>query len=255
MEIISSLDNERVKFWNKLNTKKFRDSENLFLVEGDHLVIEALKIGCIKEVIMDSEKLFPFDVFTHYVTKEVMAKITCMQTIPDIIAVCYKKEATSYGDKLLLIDALQDPGNLGTIIRSATAFGINTIILGDNTVDLYNDKTIRSSEGMMFHIDVIKANLSEFIPRIKNEDYKVFGTNVESGKLLSEIMLRSKYAFIVGNEGAGVSGKLLELCDENIYIPMSNKCESLNVAVATGIILYEMSEKYNGWFYFYWKNC
>lgn len=246
MEIIRSIDNEKVKYWAKLNQKKYREETNLFLVEGEHLVLEAIKENLVKEIILESERLFPVDLPKHYVTKDVLERITNLQSAPDIMAVCYKKEEREIGNRLLLIDSLQDPGNLGTIIRSAVAFHIDTIVLNSNTVDEYNDKVIRASEGMLFHINIVHRNLETFIPKIKEEGYKVFGTSVTHGIPLKEATLRTKYAFIVGNEGAGVQEKLLSMCDENLYIPMSDDCESLNVAIATGIILYELEMKYDG---------
>jgi len=244
MEIITSLENSKVKYWTKLNQKKFRDNENMFLIEGEHLVLEAQKTKQVREVIALDNMAILCDAPVHYVTKSVMEKISVMPSAPRLIAVCQKLEEKEYGDKLLLLDAIQDPGNLGTIIRSALAFGIDTIVLGDDTVDLYNDKTIRASEGMLFHINIIKRNLSQFISEISVNNYQIMGTSVDGGTKLSQINLSSKFAFIVGNEGSGVSENLLEMCSDNIYIPIPSVCESLNVAVATSIILYELRNKY-----------
>ena len=145
------------------------------------------------------------------------------------------------GNRVLILDDIQDPGNLGTIVRSAVAFNIDTIVLSKNTVDLYNPKVIRATQGMIFHINIIEKNLTEFISNLKKNQYKIFSTNVVNGKSIKNVEKGEKFAIIVGNEGKGVSNEVNSLCDEFIYIEMNNKCESLNVAVATSIILYELS--------------
>ena len=246
MEVITSLSNEKVINWTKLQQKKYRDLENLFIVEGDHLVMEALKANCVKELICEEDKLMPIKIPINYVTKEVLNKISTQPSPPDIMAVCEKIPEKDFGNRLLLIDELQDPGNLGTIIRSAVAFNIDTIVLGKNSVDRYNEKVIRASEGMFFHINIISRDLTEFIPLLKSNEYQVLGTNVKYGNNLKDIHLRNKFAFIIGNEGAGVKEDLLDLCDDYIYIPMNEACESLNAGVAAGIILYELNNHYFG---------
>ena len=246
MEIITSLSNEKVVNWAKLNQKKYRDLSNTFIVEGEHLVMEALKTGCVVELICDEDKIMPVNVPIHYVTKQILEKISNLPSAPDIMAVCNKLPEKEIGNRLLLIDELQDPGNLGTIIRSAVAFNIDTIVLGKNSVDQYNEKVIRASEGMLFHINIVNRDLMEFIPLLKTEGYQVLGTNVTHGTALRDVRLRSKFAFIIGNEGNGVKDDILDLCDDYIYIPMNEACESLNAGVASGIILYEINNHYFG---------
>ena len=155
-----------------------------------------------------------------------------------MIAIVKKKKEEDYKNKLILIDSIQDPGNLGTIIRSAVAFNIDTVVLGNNTVDLYNEKVIRATQGLLFHINIIKRKL-------KNDNYQILGTKVTHGTLVENISLKNKYAFIMGNEGNGVDEELLDLCDDYLYIGMNDLCESLNVGVASSIILYELDKKGN----------
>ncbi len=243
MNIITSLDNNKVKSWSKLKSKKYRDQTGLFLVEGQHLVLEALKKAQVEEIILKEDTIFPVDVKKYYVTLDILKKISSMVSPPDIIAVVKKLEEKPIGKRLLLIDELQDPGNLGTIIRSAVAFNIDTIVLGTNTVDLYNEKVIRATQGLLFHQNIIKRELKDFIKKLKKEDFQIIGTNVKYGEDITKIDLSSKYAFIMGNEGNGVREEILNLCDKYLYIKMNDACESLNVAVATGIILYELDKK------------
>lgn len=243
MNLITSIDNPNVKKWSKLKSKKYRDKENLFIVEGEHLVLEALKKAQVEEVILDEEKIFPIDVKKTYVTKEILKKLTFLETPPDILAIVKKLPEKPYGHKLLLIDSLQDPGNLGTIIRTSVAFDSDTIVLGENSVDLYNEKTIRATQGLLFSTNIIKRNLKDFVKELKKQNFQILGTSVTHGVSLYDLEIKDKYAFIMGNEGSGVSEELLNLCDNNLYIPMKNDCESLNVAVACGIILYELDKK------------
>lgn len=242
MEIITSLDNKKIKCLAKLLLKKYRDAEGMFLVEGEHLVLEAYKSGKLLEIIKTEDYQFNIDVDTTIVTYDVIKKLSNTMSPQKVIGVVKKIDEKDIGEKILILDELQDPGNLGTIIRSAVAFNVDTIVLSENCVDLYNDKVIRSSEGMLFHINIIKRNIVDFISKISGE-YKVFGTKVDGGKSLKKMSIFSKYAFIVGNEGNGVRNEVLDMCDECFYIPMNSNCESLNVGVAASIILYELGDK------------
>ena len=243
MEIIRSLQNERIKNVSKLLVKKNRDLEGKFLVEGEHLVEEAYKAGVLLEVFQCEDVSLSFSVPTTFVTYDVIKKLSNTMNPQKIVGVVKKIEEKEVGSKVLVLDDIQDPGNLGTIIRSSLAFGIDTIVLSSNTVDMYNDKVIRSSEGMFFHINIIRRELGEFLPLLKKSGYQILGTNVRDGVHVDQIALNSKYALIMGNEGNGVHDCLLKLCDHYLYIPMNQDVESLNVAVATSIILYEFSKR------------
>ena len=143
----------------------------------------------------------------------------------------------------MILDNIQDPGNLGTIIRSAVAFNIDTIVLSNDTVDLYNPKVVRSNQGMMFHVNIIKRNIISFIHELKNEGYKIVGTKVTNGHDVRDAKIYSHFALIIGNEGKGISYDVDNLCDEYLYIKMDNNCESLNASVAASILMYEISKK------------
>ena len=240
--IYTSVDNKKIKDIKKLNTKKYRDKTNLFLVEGRHLVLEAYKRGYLQTLILEENEIFPLDVDTMYVSNNVINYISTLETPQLVMGLCKKIEEKEIGSKILILDDIQDPGNLGTIIRSAVAFNFDTIVLGDNTVDLYNPKVIRASQGMLFHINIINRNLLEFIPELSNQEYKILGTKVTHGKNIKDIEKTEKFAIIMGNEGNGMSEEVEELCDEFIYIDMNEACESLNVGVATSIILYELDK-------------
>ena len=240
--IYSSISNDKIKYIKKLNEKKYRDLEGLFLIEGEHLVLEAYKNKCLKTLIVEENNSFSLDIDTMKVTSNVLKYISKLDSYPKIMGVCCKKKELEIGNKVLILDGVQDPGNLGTIIRTAVAFNIDTIILGQDCVDLYNSKVIRSTQGMLFNINILVKNLFEEIQKLKELNYKIMVTNLNGGKDIKTIEKNDKFAIIVGNEGQGVKKDIIDLSDESIYINMNSKCESLNVAVATGIILYELDK-------------
>ena len=239
--MIESINNEKIKKYNKLLQKKYRDETNMYLVSTEHLVLEAQKRNLIIEIfLLENEKNIYGNV--TYVNENVMRKLSNLITIPRVVAVVKKERSKNIFGNIVMLDGLQDPGNLGTIIRSAVAFNIDTIILGDNTVDLYNEKVLRASEGMIFNINIVKKNLIDSIMELKVKGYKIIGTKVNNGIDIKDIDV-DKYAFIIGNEGKGISEDILNICDKYVYIPMNNKCESLNASIASSIIMYEINKK------------
>lgn len=237
--MINSIDNKRVIELSKLNISKYLNESKIFIVEGEHLVNEALKNGALIEVF--SIKETNISVPITIVSKPVMKKITNLDSIPSIIGICKKIEEREAAGNILILDGIQDPGNLGTIIRSAVAFNIDTIVLSNDTVNLYNSKVLRATQGMIFNINIIKRNIYDYILNLKEKEYKIYTTNVNNGSDIKNVNKSSKYAIIMGNEGNGVKKGIEELADEFLYINMNKKCESLNVGVATSIILYELN--------------
>lgn len=241
--VIESLDNKKIKNLRKLKQKKYRDKMKMYLIEGIHLVKEAYKSKDLLEVILLSDEKIDMDVNKVYVTKDVLKSLSELDTPYNIIGVCkYKDEDKNYGNKILILDNVQDPGNLGTIIRSCVAFNVNTLILSEDTVDLYNSKVLRGSQGMNFHLNIIRRDIKSEIEKLKENNYKIYGTNVKDGIRIKNVKDLKKYAIIMGNEGLGLKEEIKDLTDENIYIDMNSSCESLNVAVATSIILYELNK-------------
>ena len=241
MAIINSQNNFKVIQWHKLKNKAQRDKQDLFIVEGYHLVAEAHKTGCLKELIT-TEKSSEFDVTTHQVTFDVMEKLSMQATPTKLLGICNQIKEREYGSRLLLIDQIHHPGNLGTIIRSAVAFGVDTIVL-NKSVDVYNQKVIQATQGMVFHINILKRPLDDFVQELKDKKYQIIGTDVREGQSVNTVKPKEKWAVIMGNESDGVGGSLLDMCDINVTIGMNDKCESLNVGVAASIILYSLSIK------------
>ena len=172
-----------------------------------------------------------------------MQKISSLKSPSECLGVVKKITPRDYQNRLLILDNIQDPGNLGTIIRSAVAFNIDTIVLGNTCVDLYNDKTIRASEGMLFKINILRKDLTSFLEELKKNNYTLYGTDVTGGKVLNTVTFSSKCGIVIGSEGKGISPEIKKLINQNIYIPMSYQTESLNASVAASIIMYEMSKK------------
>ena len=241
--IIESVDNKKIKYLKKLKEKKYRDEEKKFLIEGEHLVLEAYKSGLLEEVILCNNEI-DLDIDKIYVSENVMKSLSDLPSKAWIIGVCkIVDNILDYNSNVLILDGVQDPGNLGAIIRSAVAFNIKNIVLSKDTVDLYNTKVLRSAQGMNFHLNIIREDITKIINELKNNNYIIYGTDVINGIDVKSIKNDGKYAIIMGNEGNGISPIVKSLVDKNIYIKMNENCESLNVAVSASIILYELEKR------------
>ncbi|MBO0992259.1 TrmH family RNA methyltransferase [Bacillus sp. SD088] len=250
MEYIQSTKNEKVKLWKKLLLKKFRDQTGTYLIEGEHLVQEASKTNEIVEVIIQEGKEFAHEWKTDdqkipvvLISKEVSEQISDTKAPQGIFAVCKKritKADFTKHSRFLLMDGVQDPGNIGTIIRTADAVGVDVVILGEGTGDLYNPKVIRSTQGSHFHLTIESGNLLEWLKQVQQNEVPVYGTALEKAVNFQTVAPTESFALVVGNEGAGVSKEILEKTDKNLYIPIYGHSESLNVSIATGILLYHL---------------
>lgn len=229
--MIQSMDNPKIKLLTKLKLAKYRKQEQMFLVEGAHLVSEARLAG----VLLEAYSIEAKDGYIE-ISEAIMKKLCNTDTVVKEIGLCKMLNRGSLSDKVLIIDGIQDPGNMGSLMRSACAFGFGTICIGKGSVDIYNDKVIRSSQGAIFKLNFIFSDVVEFIQGLQ---HKVYGTNVVSGIPLQQIPKQDKLAVVLGNEGNGISKEVNALQLDNIYIPMKNT-ESLNVAIAGSIIMYEL---------------
>ncbi|MEH7354326.1 RNA methyltransferase [Neobacillus drentensis] len=249
MKHIESVNNPKVKQWKKLLTKKERDKSGTFLIEGFHLVEEALKQGeQILEVIVSEKVGLPprWDFAgtpVILVTEEISNSLSETEAPQGIYAVCRQaKPEVRNAKTFLLIDAVQDPGNLGTMIRTADAAGIDAVVVGRGSVDLFNSKVLRSAQGSHFHLPIIRGDLHEWINKLLEKNIPVYGTALEGASAYTDISSGDSFALIVGNEGNGVGKDILSSTTANLYIPIYGKSESLNVAVATGILLYYLKK-------------
>lgn len=237
MKVITSINNPLIKDLTKLKQKKYRDIEKRFLVEGYHLVNEAKKY--LDLVLITNEKDLISGVENILVNEEIIKKLSFTTTPQNIIGVChYFEDDRVVGDKVLILDNLQDPGNIGTLIRSSLGFNMSSVILSNDSVDIYNDKLIRSTQGAIFQINVVCCDIKVVIDELKKKGIKVYGTSLSNGKPLGKFEKVEKYAIVLGNEGNGVREEILKMCDDNIFIEMDRRLESLNVAISGAIIMH-----------------
>lgn len=241
--MITSIHNETIKNIMKLKQKKYRDEKKLFLVEGYHLVEEARRYQCVEKIITTLND--QFEESTLYVSQDVMKKIAFTQTPQPIMAICHKNfqnQSIEKGKRYLLLDRVQDPGNVGTIVRTALALGIDQIIMSNDCVDLYNDKVIRATQGALFQMKICVMDLKEAIMILHDQGVQVYGTCLKNASSIDTYSQQSKMAFVMGNEGQGVRQDILDLCDHLIYIPIKS-IESLNVGIAAAITMYHFQER------------
>ena len=255
MQVISSKDNETIKQIRKLKDKKYRDQNKEFIIEGIKLLKEAIqekaKIktivvcdDCEKNGTLDKKLLYEMAKYNCiYVTEKVFNILTDVSNPQGVLAVIEKNNDINNinfdDDLILILDNLQDPGNLGTIIRTIDSVNLKQIIVSKGSSDVYNPKVVRSTMGAIFRVKVLESeNLQETIKEIKKHKFKILATDLNTNSSIYDEKY-SKCAIIIGNEANGVSKEILSLADKKIKIPMLGKTESLNASVATGIILYE----------------
>ncbi len=238
--LITSRDNNKIKHVRKLLDKKISMNEGLFVIEGENLVEEAIKNNLLTELYVLEGNKCNYNFNYDYVTLDVMKSMSPLNSTPRIIGVSKFINKNELGDRIVILDEVQDPGNVGTIIRNCVAFNIDTIVLSKGCVSPYNDKVLRSTGGMIYNINIIIGNLDNIIEEIKKRNIKIYGTSLKSSISLNNIPKTNKYAICFGNEGNGISENVLNKCDMNVRIDMNEQCESLNVGVSSGIVLYYM---------------
>lgn len=229
---ITSVNNQLIKDTVKLHKKKNRDEANLFLMEGYHLYEEAKKYGNIKTVFTTDE--FIHDDNVIHVTEPVLEKLSQTKNPQGVLVVCEKIKPKELTNRILILERIQDPGNVGTLLRSALGFGFDTVIL-DNTCDLYNDKVLRSTQGNIFRLNIMFKDTLTFMRNHK--EYNFYGTAMKGESL--DVIEGEKVALILGNEGSGLSELILERTTKNVTI--ETNIESLNVGVAGSIIMHHIN--------------
>lgn len=257
MQVITSKDNEIIKNIKKLKEKKYRDQTGEYIIEGIKLVQEAINENAkISKIVVcedcEADGGIPKDLMYEiakydciYVSKKIFEAISDVNTPQGILAVIKKcsempqQEILYNEDIIVVLDGVQDPGNLGTILRTVDSVNLKQIILSKKCADPYNPKVVRSTMGAIFRLNIIESkNIVETIKDIKKNKYKILTTSLEANESIYTANLNKK-AIIIGNEANGVSKEVLEMANEKVKIPMLGKTESLNVSVATGVILYE----------------
>lgn len=248
--MITSKSNELIKHIKNLHQKKYRDMYGEFFVEGRKFVEEAIfekmeisKIIICEEIFNEKIDLEGYDV--EFVSESVFNYISDTKTPQGILAVIkISYYAERFGDVVFALDNLQDPGNLGTIIRTLDCAGINSLLLSKGTVDLYNPKVIRSTMGAIFRVNCFEnVDLKDKLLSLKKEKYKIVITSLEATMFHYELDFKDKYVFVIGNESKGVSKDIQDLADLKIKIPMIGRTESLNASVAASVVAYENVRK------------
>lgn len=231
--MITSLANKEIKQLFKLKLKKYRDQTNTFLVFGEHLIEEAIKTNNIVKIYSCNPLLEG-----ELISEEIMNKLKDTKTIFDRLAVVKKLEKRPYSNKILILDDVRDPLNVGSLMRSGAGFGFETIITSERSVDFYNDKVIRASQGTLFYLNLIKTDLIEIIKELKALGYYIIGTDLHADNNLKSLKGNEKMVIILGSEGNGISEEVKNLTDKIVTIK-TNNIESLNVSHAGAILMYE----------------
>lgn len=249
MKEIQGTKNPLIKELRKLHQKKYRDRQGRYLIEGFHLVEEGMKANAEVEMLLLTKKgvneweswLTNQACEQYLLTDELMDSLSDLPTPPGIIAVMKKPQSNQEITKgrWLLLDRVQDPGNVGTMVRTADAAGFDGVVLGEGCADLYSTKVLRSMQGSHFHLPVVAGILPEVISHCKEKGIPVYGTELnEEAKAFQTVPVQEQVALVMGNEGQGVDKEILTMTDSNLYIPIYGQAESLNVGVAAGILMY-----------------
>jgi spoU rRNA methylase family protein len=246
MTIITSKANSVVKNAKKLHQKKYRKSA--YLIEGWHLFEEAVQAGVTIEKVFalesyrDQLAAFPQ---TIWVSEEILLDLADSQTPQGIVAIVQKEEVglpDLHQGKFLFLEDVQDPGNVGTMIRTADAAGFTGVIVSDKSADIYSLKTLRSMQGSHFHLPIYRLPLATFVEEAKKSNLPILATTLsKESKDYRELSLLKDFVLVMGNEGQGISPVMAESADQLVHIGMKGRAESLNVAVAAGILMFYFS--------------
>ena len=255
MQRITSKDNNLIKHIKKLKDKKERDKSGEYIVDGVKLIKEAIQERAkIKQIIISEdanksdyiEKQLKYEIAKQEcisVPEDIFKLLSDVENPQGILAVVEKENSNvqiDYSEDIILVlDDLQDPGNLGTILRTADSVGLKQILVSKGTADAFNPKVVRSTMGAIFRVKVIECeNLKKTLEEVKKHKYDILVTELGAKKSIYDVKMTKK-AIVIGNEANGVSEEIKNIATENVIIPMLGKTESLNASIATGVILYE----------------
>ncbi|MDR3189656.1 MAG: RNA methyltransferase [Lactobacillaceae bacterium] len=253
METITSVQNARVKNWAKLQTRKGRLATSTYLLDGWHLVQEAINhdgklhaIMATAQQIAEHEEEFPQGVPVFEIFDDIAKKLSDLKTPQGIFAEVSLPTATRdphfiHDGAWLFLDAIQDPGNVGTMVRTADAAGFTGVVFGEGSVDLYSPKALRAMQGSQFHVQTTVGKLEDWTTAFTQNGLNVYGTQLDpSAADLFTIEPQTQFAIIMGNEGQGMQPDLAGMTTQNLYIPLAGEAESLNVGVAAGIAMFAL---------------
>ncbi|MCX7883685.1 MAG: RNA methyltransferase [Caloramator sp.] len=247
-----SRENKLIKDSIKLKQKKFRDKEGLFLIEGIRFIEEAVLDNSLKYLLYSKkifqtkgcERILNSNIEKYEVSDDIIKELSDTENPQGAVGVSIKKIWSMDDikkDFIIIADGIQDPGNLGTIIRTCDAAGAGGVIILKGSVDVYNSKTLRSTMGSIFHIPILFYDDFEKLSQdVKSKGYKIYAASLETQKYIYDIDFKKKSAIIIGNEANGIPENHLDYVDEKIKIPMLGSAESLNASIAAGVIIYEV---------------
>ena len=236
--LITSLENKKVKEWTKLHNKKYRGEE--FLLLNEEMVKEAKKHNLLKTLIYVGAKPFEHEE-SFEVTRDVMNKISKKEDLEFIGIGLPIKEKKVFDSRVMILEDLQDPLNIGRVFENAYNFGFDSVILSNNSADIYNEKCLEAAGVSFYLLNICHEDIEEAIKELKNNDFKVYATGLKDYSLeLYDVKKENKMAFILGNEGSGVKESTFRISDEIIKIDMHN-IDSLNVAMAGAIVMYRFA--------------
>ncbi len=252
MERITSVQNNKIKETASLKDTKARKASGLFVAEGRKLVSELMRcnINPVRCFIKEGTQL-PCDIDqceVFEVTDAVMKKMSSLTTPQDIIAVARQPQKSESQDEdfVVALDGIQDPLNMGAILRSAEAFGVKTVIIGNNCADPYSSKTLRGAMGSVFRLDIFTRDLKEYLLEKKSQNFCIIGTGLDKSYVTVDKLCNwQKKVAVIGSEGNGISLEIRDVCDVGMFIPMNGQNESLNAAVAASIIMWENQRQEN----------
>lgn len=244
--LITSKENRIYKNIKKLKEKKYRDREGLFLAEGRKFIDFNQKPEFV--IIDEGFDMELGDIKEYKIASKLFKKLSSQENSQGIIFVykIKKMEILDLSGDLVILDKIQDPGNMGTIIRTCDAVGLNNILLIKGCVDIYSEKVVRSSMGSIFNCNFVSISEKDCIDYLKENSYEILTTGLSDNSVdYNEIELKEKNAYVFGNEGNGVSDNIFEVSNQIVKIPIYGIAESLNVGIALGIFLYKVREILN----------
>ncbi|AHF58003.1 TrmH family RNA methyltransferase [Spiroplasma eriocheiris] len=257
---INSSQNEYIKELAKLKHNKIRHVKQLALIEGLHLISSAYDNNLLVEILVTKDNLHLVNQYQNVniiiVTDQIIRKLSTSVTSQPILGIInlakyFSHQKIDYHQNALILENIQDPGNLGTLLRTSFGFNFPNVFLVHNGVDLFNDKVIRASQGALFYLNihVISHPVAEFLVHLKKEQYQIISTNLSDNSTFLEtttFAIDQKYAVCLGNEGSGLSPMILDNSDLNVKIKINVKLDSLNVAQAGTILMYEINKQQKG---------
>ena len=247
MELLSSLKNPKVLSWKTLKDKKGRDSQNAFLVEGVRMVQEALSSAFEVQALLlredyQPEYRLPAEIPSYVLSAHVFQSVCDTKTPQGIAAVLTRQTREADGPRLLALDGVQDPGNVGTIIRTADAAGFTGVLFSPECADLFSPKVLRATMGSVFRLGFsFPASLPDALEQLKKDGYSVLSSQLDGSPFYDRKDVSSSFVLVIGNEGNGVSDAVKAAATHHLCLPMQGGAESLNAAVAAGIMMYDLT--------------